>query len=147
VQSRHPTALLIDRHYSTADDDPVLVPIRNGKPVEFLKGWKGSADLIGESVGFFKIDPRDKPLLIQEIKKRSVGMRRQENYDEIMRSLVLAGRFRFEDISGLPWTEIDFPEDVEHAQNVVFPAIVRYEYKSYPKQKNPFQNRHLPKFI
>jgi len=27
-----------------------------------------------------------------------------------------ANRFGFEDISGLPWTEIDFPEDVVKAR-------------------------------
>ncbi len=33
-------------------------------------------------------------------------------------------RFGFEDISGLPWTEIDFPEDVEKAR-ALLPALVR----------------------
>jgi choline kinase len=29
LRSKHPSVLLIDRHYSKADDDPMLVPIRN----------------------------------------------------------------------------------------------------------------------
>ena len=32
------------------------------------------------------------------------------------------GRFGFEDISGLPWTEIDFPEDVAKA-NLLLPEL------------------------
>ena len=35
--------------------------------------------------------------------------------------MVLAGppdRFGFEDVTGLPWTEIDFPEDVVRARHL-----------------------------
>src|SRR4051812_35274836 len=53
--SPQPTALLVDRGYSTTDDDPVLVPMRNGKPFDFVKRWGGEAAAVGESVGFFKI--------------------------------------------------------------------------------------------
>ena len=135
VESKHPSALLIDRHYTTQDDDPVLVPVRNGRPFEFLKGWKGNADLVGESVGFFKIDSHDIPLFVEETRMRSVGERRKESYDEIIRALVLDGRFGYEDVTGIPWAEIDFPEDVTDARNTVFPAILRYEKgRSSPRQ-------------
>ncbi|MBM3834155.1 MAG: phosphocholine cytidylyltransferase family protein [Verrucomicrobia bacterium] len=124
VHSRHRTVLLIDRNYSTADDDPVLVPVRKGKPIEFQKKWKGAADLVGESIGFFKIDSADIPLLVEETRKRTVGDRRHESYDEVLRSLVLAGRFDYEDVTGIPWTEIDFPEDIDFARTKALPAIL-----------------------
>src|SRR5262245_37101295 len=127
IQSPHPSALLVDREYSTQDDDPVLVPIRGGKPVEFLKRWQGEADQVGESIGFFKIDTADIPLLIEETRRRSVGDRRKESYDEVLRALVLAGRFGYEDVTGIPWTEIDFPSDVAKAETKVLPAILRYD--------------------
>ncbi len=127
IISKHPTALLIDRHYTTQDDDPVLVPVRNGRPFEFLKGWTGDADLVGESIGFFKIDSCEIPLFVEETRKRSVGERRRESYDEIIRALVQEDRFGYEDVTGVPWTEIDFPEDVTYARNSIFPAILSYE--------------------
>lgn len=130
VQSRHPTVLLIDREYSTNDDDPVLVPIRNGRPFEFLKRWEGNAEEAGESVGFFKIDPVDIPLVVSETEKRIMGERRRESYDEIVRALVLADRFGHEDVTGIPWTEIDFPSDVELARKEIVPAITAYERRS-----------------
>jgi choline kinase len=40
-------------------------------------------------------------------------------YEEPIRDMIMASpaeRFGFEDISGLPWIEIDFPEDVVKAQ-------------------------------
>lgn len=121
LESPERTALLVDRSYVAMDDDPVLVPLRGGRPFELLKGWTGEADAVGESVGFFKVDPADLPLLVSETRTRAEGGRRRESLDEVLRAMVVAGRFGAVDISGLPWTEIDFPHDVEYALNTVLP--------------------------
>jgi choline kinase len=125
VESPHRTALLVDRDFSSADDDPVLVPMRNGKPFDFVKKWRGKADTIGESIGFFKVNVADLPELIRETKSRVVAPRRSDSYDDVLRVLVKEGRFGAEDVTGSPWTEIDFPGDLEHAQRVVLPALKR----------------------
>ena len=119
----HGTALLVDRDYSTDDDDPVLVPMRAGKPFDFVKRWTGQADAIGESVGFFKVAPADLPMLIEGTEERATGAGRSDSYDDVLRLLVRAGRFGAEDITGMPWVEIDFPKDVEHARTVTLPAL------------------------
>ena len=123
IDSPHRTALLIDRDYSTADDDPVLVPVAGGKPFEFLKRWKGEADAVGESIGFFKLAHEDLPELMAITQRMSEGAGRSASYDEVLRQMVRAGRFGHEDVTGLPWTEIDFPADVERAAREVMPAI------------------------
>lgn len=125
ISSDHPTALLLDRNFSTADDDPVLVPVKNGRPFEFRKRWAGEADVVGESIGFFKVAPDDLPLLIAETRARSSGASCQDSYDEVLRALVIAGCFGYEDVTDLPWTEIDFQSDVAHAREAVLPAIER----------------------
>jgi choline kinase len=127
AESKHPSALLLDRGYSTLDDDPVLVPVRGGRPVEFMKGWKGEADFVGESVGFFKLDAADIPLLVHETCARVAGPRRLESLDEVLRALVRQNRFGFEEITGLRWTEIDFPHDIEFAENKVLPHLLELE--------------------
>jgi choline kinase len=124
VTSNWPSVLLIDRGYSTADDDPVLVPIRAGRPFEFQKRWKGEAESVGESIGFFKLAAADVPRLAEETRRRAHGLGRLDSYDEIIRALVRAGRFHYEDVTGLAWTEIDFPHDIEHAESVVLPALL-----------------------
>ena len=101
--------MLLDREYSTDDDDPVLVPVRNGRPFEFRKKWTGQADFVGESIGFFKIAPADLPMLIKETRARSAGSEVRDSYDDVLRAMVLADRFGLEDVTSLPWTEIDFP--------------------------------------
>ncbi len=128
-RSPHPTALLVDRDYSTADDDPVLVPMRAGRPFEFRKKWAGQADSVGESIGFFKVDPRDLPRLIELTRTRLTGAARQDSYDEVLRQLVQEDRFAAVDVTGLPWTEIDFPGDADRAEHEVLPAILRLAAK------------------
>lgn len=125
IDSPHRTALLVDRGYSAADDDPVLVPIVGGTPVDFVKRWRGDADQVGESIGFFKIDQADIPLLAAETRSREKGAGRMDSYDDVLRALVLKGVFKHEDVTGYPWTEIDFPQDVEFANQVVLPQILK----------------------
>jgi len=127
LASTERTALLIDQNYPKDDEDPVLVPLREGRPFDFTKRWRGTADLIGESVGFFKVDRLDLPELIRETEARQFGAGRNESYDDILRVLVKAGRFGAEDITGQPWTEIDFPHDLVHAREVILPAIQQLE--------------------
>lgn len=123
VASPHRTALLIDRDFSTADDDPVLVPIANGRPFDFVKKWQGKADQIGESIGFFKVAPDDVGELIALTQAMSGGMGRSASYDDVLRRMVQTGRFGHEDVTGLPWIEIDFPSDVDRSNREVLPAI------------------------
>lgn len=123
MRSPHRTALLIDREYSTIDDDPVLVPVRDGVPFEFLKKWKGEADTVGESIGFFKIHAADVPVLIRETQLRFEGEGLTQSYDEIIRAMVKAGLFRAVDATDLPWTEIDFPHDLDAAAKHTIPSL------------------------
>lgn len=123
LASPDPTVLLADLNYSAPDEDPVIVPLRNGRPFDLQKGWCGDADQVGESVGFFRIDSEHIPLLVDETRRRTVGLLRRDSLDEILRYLVLAGCFHAVDITGLPWTEIDYPYDLEYARDVVLPKV------------------------
>ena len=62
-------------------------------------------------------------MLADETRRRIVGQGRLDSYDELIRGLVRAGRFSCEDVTGLPWTEVDFPKDVEYARNEVMPLL------------------------
>jgi choline kinase len=126
IRSAHDTALLLDREFATDDADPMLVPVKNGRPIDFRKRWSGDADFVGESIGFFKIAPADFPLLIKETQARSRDSICADSYDDVLKALVLAGRFGYEDVTGVPWIEIDFPADVIHARKQLVPMIVRY---------------------
>ena len=53
-------------------------------------------------------------------------------HEEALRDMLLAspGDYGFEDVTGLPWVEIDFPEDVTRANEEILPAI-RSDYPCF----------------
>ena len=56
--------------------------------------------------------------------------RRDEWYEEAVRDELLAGpveAFGYEDVTGLPWIEIDFAEDVERAEKEILPNLQEVE--------------------
>jgi choline kinase len=123
MRSQHPSVLLIDRGYSKDDNDPVLVPLRAGRPFEFTKGYTGEAEVIGESIGFFKVAPAAIAAMIQDVENRDPQQARTLSYDDVLRSVIQQGHFDVEDVTGIPWTEIDFPYDLDYARDTIFPAL------------------------
>ena len=66
----------------------------------------------------FRFTPEAAADLARRTEAYVQGGRRHMEYEEPIRDMIQAdpAHFGFEDISGLPWTEIDFPEDVAKAQ-------------------------------
>jgi len=48
-------------------------------------------------------------------------------YEDALHLLVSRQPVQAVDVTGLPWTEVDFVEDLRRAQVEVFPEIVRLE--------------------
>lgn len=130
VSSREKTCLLLDQSIDLEDPEPMRVAVLNGKIIDLRKQWDGSADRIGESIGFFKIAAEDIDLLLSEIGRHATDEYSAERHEDVIRELVLQGRMGFEDVSGLPWIEIDFPEDLAKAREQILPAVLHYELTS-----------------
>ena len=109
---------LLDRDFEPGDE-PVKLCVAGNTPVEFRKipdsdiSWNYQ----GESVGFFRFDAAVAARLASQAQKYVENGRTDEPYEEAIRDLLreTPGLFQFEDITGLPWIEIDFPADVERA--------------------------------
>ncbi len=118
IDSRHADCLLLDREIEPGDE-PVKLCVRDGRIVDFRKLPTEPHDWHGESVGFFRFSPGAAMELADRAGAYVADGRRAMEYEEPIRDMIMASaadRFGFEDISGLPWTEIDFPEDVLKAQ-------------------------------
>ncbi len=114
VQSTHSDCLLLDRNIEPGDE-PVKLCVREGAIVDFRKIPTEPHDWHGESVGFFRFSPDAACELADRVESYVATGRRSMEYEEPIRDMIQASdphRFGFEDISTLPWTEIDFPEDV-----------------------------------
>lgn len=113
--------LLLDREIEPGDE-PVKLCVRDGRIVDFRKVPSEPHEWYGESVGFFRFSPDAAAELADRAAEYVTTGRRLTEYEEPIRDMIIAsaaGRFGFEDITGLPWTEIDFPEDVVKARTLL----------------------------
>jgi len=124
TQTAHANAFLMDRDIEPGEE-PVKLCVRAGRIVDFEKRVEHAHDYHGESVGFFRFDPAmAEKLAAQADKLVSAGLR-DVWYEHAIRDLVLAEphAFGWEEVTGLPWLEIDFPADVARAETVVLPKL------------------------
>lgn len=124
--ARHESYLLLDRGFEPGDE-PVKCCLADGRIVEFRKRLAPGLvfDGCGESVGFFRLAPAAAAALAHRAAGYVRAGRLDEPYEEAIRDLILAARLPFgvEEVTGLPWIEIDFPEDVAKARGSVWPQI------------------------
>ncbi len=126
IQTEKKNCFLLDRDFPT-DDEAVKIAVNEGLMVEFRKQLAPglSFDLLGESVGFFSFGPACAATIAAECARFDREGRGDAPHEEVLRNVLLAdpGSFTYEDVTGLPWIEIDFPEDVLRATDEILPAI------------------------
>ena len=107
-------------------DEPVKICLRGDRIVDFRKVPSDPGERHGESVGFFRFSAEGAEALARRCDIRLAAGERALEYEEAIRDLILAepDRFGVADVGDLPWTEIDFPEDVRKAQDDVLPRLV-----------------------
>ncbi|HEX7854527.1 MAG TPA: phosphocholine cytidylyltransferase family protein [Sphingobium sp.] len=117
--------LLVDREPEPGDE-PVKVCFRDGVMVDFRKRPEHAHDWYGESVGFFKFSADMAAALADTCDAYMAAGRGDQEYEEAIRDLMLAEpeRFAYADVTDLPWTEIDFPEDVVKAETQILPSLI-----------------------
>ena len=128
IRTGHKNCFLLDRNFEPGDE-PVKLCVRDGQLIEFRKKIDDNLhfDFQGESVGFFRFSKATADGLIQSAKDYLKRGEDKQPYEECIRDLLLSNpdSFGFEDITGLNWIEIDFPEDVDMAKNNILPNILQ----------------------
>ena len=125
IRSVHDNCFIIDRDFEPGEE-PVKLCIRDGEPVDFGKKVTDDYDDIGEWPGFLKMSG-DVAAKIADA--AGVYIERGEydvTYEEAMRDVLAAepeGTFGYEDITGIPWIEIDFPSDLLCAEKIIMPLV------------------------
>lgn len=121
------TCFPYDRDFEEGDE-PVKLCVKDGIPVEFRKVPDPVAfDLVGEWIGFIYLDPDFASALSDKAVQMSVDPT-DDPYEDAVRDLLLNGwadRVTVADVTGHPWIEIDFPEDVVRAETEILPQISR----------------------
>lgn len=125
LDSDHENCLLLDRDF-TPGEEPVKVAVRNDVIVDFGKKIDIGFDFCGESVGFFWLSASMANAIIARIQSYLEQGRRDIPYEDAIRDVMGApsgNGFSFEDITGLPWIEIDYTSDIEQANSLILPRI------------------------
>lgn len=119
--------LLLDRNFVPGDEPVKICVKKDGMINEFRK--KIASDLEfeiqGESVGFFKFNKLIGASLLGRINDYLSKGEIDTPYEEAIRDLLLTypEQFGYEDVTDVPWIEIDFPEDIERATNDILPKL------------------------
>jgi len=126
LASESADALLIDRNVDADDAEPVKICLADGRIVAFDKQLPAelSYDVIGESVGFFRLSSATAASLIEaceQVSEADAESPYEAGLQYVMRAR--GSRFAAEDVTGLPWIEIDYPEDVDRAMDQVLPQL------------------------
>ena len=126
VKTEIPNCFLLDRDFEPGDE-PVKLCVREGQLVEFRKQVAPDLayDFAGESVGFFRFGSAIAHRLASRTEDYVAAGRYEEPYEEAIRDLLLEtpAAFGYEDVTGIPWIEIDFPEDIQRAQKEILPQL------------------------
>jgi choline kinase len=124
--SRPVNRLLIDRDFEPGDE-PVKLCMQGGVPVELRKQLAADLkfDAIGESIGFFRFDQPGARRLADLVAGYVDTGRTHMPHEEAVRDLLREKSQVFEvaDVTGFPWIEIDFPNDVARATREVLPQL------------------------
>ena len=121
--SKKKNCLIIDKKFEKGQE-PVKVCIKNNKIIDFGKIVNQDFDYQGESVGFFKFSNKSSLKLLHQSRKI---MKSNKNlmYEEAIQKIIKEKKIRmdFENITNLPWVEIDFKKDLILAKKIILKQI------------------------
>jgi choline kinase len=122
------SALLIDPGFTDTGEE-VKVFVRGGRVLALGKKVEPLPphDLVGEGVGFLKCAAAHASLLRACMAEVLEDETRYHEYEDAIDLLVRRVPVGWADVGGLPWTEIDFVEDLRRAEAEVLPLILGAE--------------------
>ena len=123
INSNKKNCLLIDRQFEKGEE-PVKVCIKNNKIFDFGKIVNQDFDFQGESVGFFKFSNKSS---IKFLEAAKIIMKSNKNamYEDVIQQIIKKKKVHidFENITSLPWVEIDFKKDLILAKKIILKQI------------------------
>ena len=118
LRSEEPLCCLLDATAAETGEE-MMLGVRAGRVHKIARRAGPGWDQVGESVGFFKVGasglPRLSAILDEFVGRGAVDV----EYEEALRALMAEAPFGLVEIGDLPWTEIDFEEDLVKAERVL----------------------------
>jgi choline kinase len=122
MMSPHANCVLADPRSAFTGEEMILT-LRGDSIWDITRGVLDPLQTAGEGVGFYKLDRAAAQSLRRLLEDWISSGREDEEYEEVFRVLFKSHHFSYEVVGDLPWTEIDFPEDILKAERLVWPQI------------------------
>lgn len=122
VESRSPNCLLMDENVKQQGEECMVV-VQGGRVIALTKQMPLHYDYAGEGVGFLKVRHADTGHVVASLKPNVERDAWSMEYEDALGGFFQQVPVGHEKIGGLPWTEIDFPEDVARAEKEVLPRL------------------------
>lgn len=122
LNSSHANALLMDETV-TQHTEECMVVTRKGRVAALSKQVPDEYDLVGEGVGFLRVAQAAVPQLLRAVETRLRQGLLDMEYEDALADFFREVPVGVEKIGGLPWIEIDFPEDLERAEQEILPRL------------------------
>jgi choline kinase len=122
VTSPHANCVLADPRSRFTGEEMILTQ-HEARIWDIARGVLDPSQALGEGVGFYKLDRSAAQSLRQLLEEWVASGGDDQEYEEVFRTLFKCCVFGYELVSDLPWTEIDFPQDILRAEQEIWPQI------------------------
>jgi choline kinase len=122
VGSPHANCFLLDASQENTGEEQMLL-VRDGRVRDIVRGGAPGWETMGESVGFLKLEAAAGTLLRQLLEARVAAGDTGIEHEQVYPALLARVDVGFERVDGMPWIEVDFPEDVTRAEQEILPRI------------------------
>ena len=122
LTSSHANALLMDETVAQHSEE-CMVAVRQGRVTALSKQVPDEYDLVGEGVGFLRVAQTAVPQLLRSVETCVKQGLPDMEYEDALMDFFRDVPVGAEKIGGLPWIEIDFPEDRERAEQEILPRL------------------------
>jgi len=122
-----PSAFLIDRGFEDTGEEVKFYTRRDRVIALGKKVVPESWEQVGEGVGFFKCGAEAGPELVRLLEQVIRDGDGLNEYEDALHLLVARRHVGWVDVTGLPWTEVDFAEDLRRARDEVLPPVARLD--------------------
>lgn len=117
------SALLLDRAFQDTGEEVKLYAVGDRVIALGKKFVPEAWDVIGEGVGFFKCGAAHAPEYIRLLDESVQETGGVNEYEDALHRLLARVPVGWVDVTGLPWTEVDFAEDLRRAETQILPGI------------------------
>ncbi|UCE63880.1 MAG: phosphocholine cytidylyltransferase family protein [Nitrospirota bacterium] len=122
VESPLENALLMDETVQQQTEE-CMVAVRNERVISLSKSLPANYDCAGEGVGFLKVRRDDLLHLVDSVRPHIENGQVDREYEDALQDFFRTVFVGCERIGGLPWIEIDFPEDIQRAETEILPLL------------------------